>query len=155
MELRILGLSPGPFSALFALDAAELAARRALRVVADASPGYPCRVSLADAEVGEELVLANYEHQPAHSPYRASHAVFVRRAARERYDRVGEVPAQLRSRLLSLRAFDECGMLVGADVVEGAALESLARSLLADPCASYVHAHFARPGCYAARIERA
>jgi hypothetical protein len=155
MQLRILGLPPATFADYFALDHAGLAARRARRVIADAKPGFPCRVSLEDAEPGEELVLANFEHQPAHSPFRASHAVFVRRAARERYDRVGEAPLQLRSRLLSLRAFDAHGMLVGAEIAEGAALEDAARELLANPEAAYLHAHFARPGCYAARIERA
>jgi hypothetical protein len=155
MPLRILGLEPAPFAPLFDLDDAQHAARLARRVVADAQPGYPCRVSLADAAPGEELVLAHYEHQPASSPFRASHAVYVRRAAGERYDRVGEVPAALRSRLLSLRAFDASGMLVAADVVEGTDVERLAEQLLADLRASYLHAHFARPGCYAARIERA
>jgi hypothetical protein len=155
VDLRILGLSPDPFAELFSLDDAALAARRALRVLADEKPGFPCRVSLEDAEPGEELVLVNYEHQPAHSPFRASHAIYVRRAARERYDRVGEVPAQLRSRPLSLRAFDARGMLVDAELASGCELEPAARSLLASPRVDYLHAHFARPGCYAARIERA
>jgi hypothetical protein len=155
MRLRILGLAPEPFAELFALDDDQLAARRAVRVIADEKPGYPCRVSLEDAEPGEELVLANYEHQPADSPFRASHAVYVRRAARTRYDRVDDVPAQLRSRVLSLRAFDARGMLVGAELAEGDALEPVARALLADSRVAYLHAHFARPGCYAARIERA
>jgi hypothetical protein len=155
MDLRILGLDPAPFAPLFSLGRAELAARRALRIVADAMPGYPCRVSLEDAGPGEELMLVHYEHQSAHSPYRASHAIYVRRAARMRYDRVGEVPEQLRSRLLSLRAFDVHGMLVGAEIAEGTDLEPTARALLASPTTEYVHAHYARPGCYAARIERA
>ncbi len=155
MQLRILGLAPQAFAGLFALDDAQLAARRAVRVLADAKPGYPCRVSLEDAEPGEDLVLTNYEHQSADSPFRASHAIYVRRAARRQYDRIGEVPLQLRTRLLSLRAFDARGMLLAADVTEGAALEPVARALLADPNAAYLHAHFARPGCYAARIERA
>jgi hypothetical protein len=155
MDLRILGLSPEPFLSLFSLSDAALAARCALRVIADEKPGFPCRVSLEDAEPGEELVLVNYEHQPAPTPFRASHAIYVRRAARERYDRIGEVPEQLRSRPLSLRAFDARGMLVGAELVDGAELEPAARALLASSAVEYLHAHFARPGCYAARIERA
>jgi hypothetical protein len=148
MAFQIHGLPAAPFQPLFALDDAALAGHRAVRRIADASPGYPCRVSLRDAEPGESLVLVNYEHHPTTSPFRASHAVYVREHAEPAALAVGEVPAMLRSRLLSLRAFDAAGMLVAADVVDGGELEPALETLVA--AAAYVHIHFAKPGCYAA-----
>ena len=155
MTLRITGLAAEPFAELFSLSDGELEARGARRCVADTRPGFPCRVSLEDAAPGEEVLLVNYEHQPAPTPYRAAHAIFVRRLARDRYDRSDAVPEALRTRPLSLRAFDASHMMLDADLVAGTELETLARRLFADPRVAYVQAHFARRGCYAARIERA
>jgi hypothetical protein len=155
MDYRITGLDPKPFEPLFALDDAELARHRAVRRIVGEKPGAPCRVSLEDAEPGEEVLLLNHEHLAVDSPYRASHAIYVRRAARAAWDRVNEVPPALASRLLSVRAFDGDGFMRGADVTEGAALPALVAKLLADPRVAYLHAHYARAGCYAARIDRA
>jgi hypothetical protein len=154
MSLRITGLPAADFAPLFALPDADLAARGAMRVVADAPHAYPCRVSLTDAAPGQPLLLVNYEHQPAATPYRSRHAVYVREGETT-FDAVDQVPDQLRRRILSLRAFDAAGMLLDADLVEGSTLEGVAERLLALPGAAYLHAHFAKPGCYAARIERA
>jgi hypothetical protein len=154
MTYRILGLSPEPFRSLFGLADAELAAKGARRVVADASFGYPDRVELRDAAAGETLILVNHTHQAADTPYRASHAVFVRegsQAAREFQD---EVPESLRRRMLSVRAFDADHMMIDARLVDGAELESAIDDLFADTQTAYLHAHFATRGCYAARIER-
>ena len=91
----------------------------ALLRVADPSPGFPCRVSLCDAEPGETVLLVHYEHQPAASPFRASHAVYVRRGAVQAHPAPGEVPEMLRRRLLSVRAFDDAGMRGGAGARAG------------------------------------
>jgi hypothetical protein len=155
MSFRITGLEPETFRPLFGLTEAELATRNIRRYVADQTPGFPDRVELRDAEPGEALLLLNYTHQPANTPYRASHAIFVAEGSRERYDRVDEVPAALRHRTLSLRAFDREGLIVTADLVEGQQAEGLIQQLLADRKVDYIQAHFARHGCYAARIERA
>lgn len=155
MDFRIRGLEPQPFAALFALADAGLERHRARRYVADAKPGFPCRVSLRDAEPGEEVLLLNYEHLPVESPYRASHAIYVSKGASEAFDAVDVVPEALRTRLLSLRAFDRAGYMVDAEITPGAELEALVRRLLSDARVDYLHAHFARRGCYAARIERA
>jgi Protein of unknown function (DUF1203) len=154
MNFRISGLPAAQFADWFALSDAELAARHAVRRVADNKPGFPCRVSLTDAEVGEEVLLINYEHLPVDSPYRASHAIYIR-AGEETCAAIDAVPAMLRSRLLSLRAYDAAGMMTAADVVEGGELEAGIGKLFSDERASYLHVHFARPGCYAARIDRA
>lgn len=153
MQFRISGLPAEPFRHLFALSDAELKRHGAVRRVAENS-GYPCRVSLTDAEAGDEVILVNYEHQDADTPYRSRHAVYVRKGER-RYDAVGEIPEQLRKRLLSVRAFDESGMMVDADVIEGRLLEEMIGRFFANDAVAYIHLHYARPGCYAARVDRA
>jgi hypothetical protein len=155
MNFRITGLSNEPFTSLFGLTDEALAARGAKRYVADAKPGFPDRVELRDAEPGERVILVNHRHQPADTPYQASHAIFVLEGAGARYDRVDEIPDVLRRRTISLRAFDAAHMMVDADLVEGAVLERAIESLLANPEVDYIQAHYAKRGCYAARIERA
>lgn len=155
MSFRIIGLPAEQFAPLFDLSDDELAARGARRRIADArTPGYPCRISLTDSQVGDELLLVNYEHHAVASPYRMRFAIYVRRGE-ETYDRVDAVPAQLRQRTLAVRAFDGDGMMQGWELTEGEALEEAIERLLTNPRAAYLHIHFAAPGCYAARVERA
>ncbi|HEX4767531.1 MAG TPA: DUF1203 domain-containing protein [Lichenihabitans sp.] len=154
MTFQISALSPAPFAPLFGLGDDELATHHALRRVAD-GPGFPCRVSLEDAEPGDTVLLVNYEHQPAPTPYRSRHAVWVREGATQAFPDPGEVPDQLRSRLLSVRAFDAAGMITAAEVVEGERLAPLAERMLDDPATAYLHLHYAKHGCYAARVDRA
>src|SRR5258707_1265957 len=105
MSFRVLGISPEPFRPFFALSDAELLAHGARRVYAD-DAHFPCRISMAHAEVGEEILLVNYEHQPAHTPYRATHAIYVRKAATEAFEAIDQVPEVLATRLLAVRAFN-------------------------------------------------
>lgn len=155
MSFRIMGLPAEQFRHLFGLSDEELAERGIRRCIADSKPGFPDRIELRDAEPGESLLLMNYTHLPGSTPYRASHAIFVREGAETTYDRTGEVPQVLRVRLISLRAFDAADMMVTADVVEGTELERLIGEFFADPRVAYLHAHYAKRGCFAARIERA
>ena len=155
MSFQITALAADRFEPLFALSGDQLADHLAVRVVADAKPGFPCRVSLEDAEVGEELLLVNHQHQGEATPYQATHAVYVRKGARQARLATDQVPGQLLTRTLSLRAFDERGMLVTADLAEGRDLASALNHLFELPAASYVHIHYAKPGCYAARADRA
>lgn len=155
MHFRIQGLPAEPFASLFSLSDHELAQRGAVRRIADArNPGYPCRVSLTDSKPGDELILVNYEHHPVASPYRMRFAIYVRRGE-EMFDAVDSVPAQLRSRVLAVRAFDADAMLLGFELTDGSTLEAAIARQFADPRAAYLHLHFAAPGCYAARVERA
>ena len=152
MSFRITGLPAADFAHLFALSDAELAAHGAVRRTADGP--YPCRVSLTDASPGDELILVNYEHHPVDSPYRMRFAIYVRKGE-ETYDKADEVPRQLRTRTLAARSFDADGMMVERELVEGTALEGAIGRLFANPRAAYLHIHYAAPGCYAARVERA
>ena len=154
MAFRISALSVDEFSNLFALDDEALLRQGIQRMLVDNKPGYPCRVSLKDAEVGETVLLMNYEHQPERTPYRSSHAIFVREWADQSVPARNEVPEMLRLRLLSVRAFDQAGMMVEADVVEGEQLEPMIERMLANDSIDYLHIHNARLGCYAARVER-
>jgi hypothetical protein len=155
MSFRITGLDPAPFRHLFGLPEDALAAHGVRRLPVDDKPGFPDRVELRDLDVGETALLLNFTHQPADTPYRACHAIFVREGAAQRYDAVDEIPEAMRGRTLSLRAFDPCGDMVDADLVEGREMAGLIERLLDDPRVAYLHAHYARRGCYAARIERA
>ncbi len=155
MPFRITGLKPDAFIPLYELSDADLAARGVLRKKVDTDPGFPDRIELRDIPVGGNALLLNYMHQPADTPFRATHAIFVREGAIETFDRIDEVPDVMRRRLLSLRAFDAAGMMIAADVTEGASLDDLIARLFADTNAAYLHAHYARQGCFAARIDRA
>lgn len=155
MSFRITGLPAEAFEHLFALSDTELAKQHAVRRIADnRTPGFPCRVSLTDSRPGDELILVNYEHLPVASPYRMRFAVYVRKGDKT-YDRIDEVPEQLRLRMLAVRSFDAEGMMLGRELVDGRELEAAIGKLLGEPRAEYLHVHFAAPGCYAARVDRA
>lgn len=155
MDFRIRGLDPAPFQHLFGLPDDALAAHGARRERADAKPGYPDRVALTDAEPGESLLLVNYVHQDTSTPYRASHAIFVREGRPDRYDRINEIPESLRTRMLSVRAFDGDDMMVEADLVDGRVVESLIAEYLGREDVAYLDVHYAKRGCYACRVTRA
>ena len=154
MSFRITGVSPDLFRHLFGLSDEELAKHGAQRHVANEKPGYPDRIELRDAEPGETLILVNYVHQPADNPYRASHAIFVREDAIAAYDRTDEIPESMRLRSLSLRAFNIDDLMIDAELVDGRELEGVIERFLANPAVAYMHAHYAKRGCYAARIAR-
>jgi hypothetical protein len=152
---RISALPRNRFEHLFGLSDEELKAHRALRRTATGKPGFPCRVSLRDAEPGEPVLLVHYEHQGEDTPFRSGHAVYVRPSATEARPRPGEVPELLRLRTLSLRAFDADGMMIDAGLVDGTGIETEIERQLAQSAARYLHVHFALPGCYIARVDRA
>jgi hypothetical protein len=155
MSFQIVALPSERFAPLFDLSDAELNARHARRVVVDEQPGFPCRVSLADAEVGETVLLLSVTHHDVASPYRASGPVYVRRGVPTARPAVGEIPFMLTHRLLSVRGYDAAGMLLDAAVVEGGELERAIAGAFAAPAVSYLHIHNARPGCYNCRVVRA
>lgn len=153
MSFRIRGLAPAEFQPLFSLDDAALAARDIRRAVADAPHSAPCRVTLEDAEPGEELLLLPFAHHKAHSPYQASGPIYVRKAAQAPFDAVGTLPPVFQGRLLSVRAYDAGGMMRDADVADSDPRD-LFEKFFADPQVDYLHVHYARRGCYSCRVER-
>jgi hypothetical protein len=154
MTFRIRGIEIAPLQPLVGLSDAALHAHNARRVIADKRHAYPDRIELRDAEPGEALLLLSYEHQPARSPYRSSHAIFVLEHASRRYDRVDEIPALLQRRVISARAFDAQGMIVDAALCPGSELEPVIQQLFALENTAYLHLHYAKHGCFACRVDR-
>jgi len=154
-SFQIVGLAPAPFEPLFALPDDALAARGIRRVRAAAGTGYPCRVSLADADAGDELLLLPFEHQPQNSPYRASGPIYVKAGARQRTMAVGAVPESVRRRQISLRAYDADHLIVDAEVCDGEAVAAEIERLFGNPLVRYLHLHNAKRGCYSCLVRRA
>lgn len=154
MPFQISALTDAPFHHLFNMTDAELSAQGARRVEADAYPGFPCRVSLEDAQIGETLVLFNYKHLDLNSAYAASHAIYVKEGATQAEPKPGEIPAAIASRLLSVRAFDNEGFMVEADIADGADVALLLEQFLGRTDVAFVDIHNAKRGCFAARAHR-
>lgn len=146
-------LPAAAFAYLSRLTDEERAARNIQVHVSDGA--FPCRVSLADAEAGEKVFLLHYEHQPNATPYRASHAIFVKSGAVEGRPEPGEVPVSISSRLLSVRAFSARHEMVDADIAEGENVAGLIDRMLGEEQVDYIHLHYARRGCFAARVTPA
>ena len=153
MTYRIQGLEPAPFVQLFELSDSELEARGMTRMIVD-NPNFPCRISLSDRELGEEVILLNHVSHDGNNPYRASHAIFVSKSATKAADYVDAVPPALDRRILSLRAFDADGMMVDAALVQPGDADPAIRRLLANGAVAHIDAHNATRGCFAARIDR-
>ncbi len=155
MTFRIRGLDPAPFIELYGLSDTELLARSARRMIADTIPGFPDRIEMRDAELGEAVLLVNFEHLPVDSPYRSSHAIFVREGASEAFVAIDQVPDVMARRQLSVRAFDDAGMMIDARLIDGADAAVTFAALLGNPAAAYLHVHNAVRGCYSGLVERA
>ena len=155
MSFQFHALPPEPFAPLFALDDDALHARGMRRVRATAPTGFPCRVSLADAAPGEALILLHHVHHDVTTPFRAAGPVYVRERATRAQPALGEVPAFLRVRVLSLRGYDATGMLQQADVVDGSGIDAALAMLFANEAVAYVDVHSAKPGCFLCRATRA
>jgi len=152
MAYRMEGLAPEAFESLFGMMDGELAVHRAVRMIAN-GPGYPCRVSLAEAEPGEELVLVNHVSNDVDGPFRTAHAIYVRKdAATGAY--ADETPPYLDSRTISLRGFDGDGMLKAGLLALPGEADTKIRALFDNAEIDTIHAHNAAYGCFLARIER-
>lgn len=155
MSFRVTGLSAKPFRHLFHLSEAELAEHGARRYLVDKTPGFPDRIEMRDCDPGESVLLLNHVCQPAASPYHATHAIFVREGAAQRYEAVDTIPDVMRLRLLSLRAYDRHGMMLDAEVAQGTDITPIINRFFANPEIDYIHVHNAKRGCYSGRIDRA
>src|SRR4051812_10915673 len=155
MDFVIRSLQDNEFTPLFNLQDAELKKMGMIRMIVDTHPGFPCRVSLQDAEIGEEVILLPYQHHKINSPYQSGGPIFVRRIAKTANLDINEIPEMLSHRLLSLRAFDVSGMMKQSTVIEGENLKKELHSVFENPDVAYIHIHNAKPGCYNCMAERA
>lgn len=142
------------FNHLFNLSQEELLSIGAVKMIADQKPCFPCRVSLEDAEIGEEVILFPYQHHTTSNPYQASGAIFVRKNPTEANLEINQVPKMLLHRLLSLRVYDTQGMMINAKTIEGATLKSEITHLLDNQNADYIHIHNSSQGCYHCEVRR-
>ncbi|HAU21777.1 MAG TPA: DUF1203 domain-containing protein [Erythrobacter sp.] len=154
MAYIVRGLDPKQFSNLFAFDNAQLEARYATRVVAGPAGRYPCRVSLLNADPGDELLLMNHNSHDVRTPYRNNYAIYVRKDAKETASYVDELPPVLRSCQIALRGYNADGNLIDGVLALDDNVDEIVRTLFADDSISYIHAHNAAYGCFAALVER-
>lgn len=154
MPFQIHALAAEPFQHLFALTDDELSAQNMRRVQVDAQPGYPCRVSLRDADIGTSAILLNYTHHDAPTPYQACHAIYVCEGASQARPAKNSIPPVFLARPISLRGFDKTGEMVAADLADGEQVATAIETLFGDRRIAYIHLHNAKPGCYAARADR-
>ena len=152
MVYRIKGLDPEPYRPLFALSDKQLEERGMKRMTVT-SPTFPCRISLVDRPVGEQVILVNHVSHDVANPYRASHAIFVADADKAEF--IDEVPPVFVSRVLSLRGFDRHGMMADALITQPGGADEGIRKLFDNPEIETIHAHNAVRGCFSAKIERA
>lgn len=155
MTYRIEGLPRQQFQPLFELGDEELATRTMARVTATARPGFPCRISLVDAEPGESLILLNHVSHDVVTPYRSAYAIFVRENAAAAAIMLGRVPPVFEGRPLGLRGFDARGMLRSALLALPGQADAKIRELFENTDIAYIHAHNAAHGCFIARVDRA
>lgn len=154
MNFQVKALAKELFQPFFTMDDAQLASHGARRVIADKPLGYPCRVSLRDAAVGERLILLPFKHHQVDSPYQASGPIFVREKSEAAALAMNQLPEEMKSRLMSVRAYDAEGMINTAEVVDGAQLALRLQQLLQVQSIAYLHLHYAGYGCYACKVER-
>ena len=153
MTFIIRGLDPSPYRPLFDLPDEALEERGIIRMTVN-GPTYPCRVSLTDRAEGESVLLLNHVSNDVTGPYRTSHAIFLTESEEDPAVFVDRVPPVFAQRILSLRGYDNDGMMVDAVIAQPGQSEDLIRRLFDDPRVGTIHAHTATRGCFVARIER-
>lgn len=154
-DFQFVALPIENFSHLFSMNDGELESHGARRVNVDSHPGYPCRVSLMDAPVGEHVILTPFRHHDVISPYQSTGPIFVREVAQTAKPQVNEIPAMFHHRLLSVRAYDGAAIMKKAKVVEGRGLEGTIRDFFTSESILYLHIHNAAPGCFNCLVQRA
>lgn len=154
MAFIIQGLDPSLFGSV--LDQKQVGAQdtSAPYYEVDENPGFPCRITLDDASIGQKVALVSYPHHQANTPYAQSGPIFVSCGDAKLGRFVDTIPPALARRKLSLRAYDKDGMMVDAALVDGAAAKPVILSLLSNPSITKIDAHNAIRGCFAAHIVR-
>lgn len=155
MHYIVSGLPVEPYQHLYGLSDQQLAEFGVKRYVADEAPGYPDRIEMRDANIGENLLLLNHTSVPENTPYRATHAIFILEGATQTYRGENQIPEVMSSRQISLRGFDQNGMMTDAEIARGEDIERAIHRLFDNPKTTHINAHNAVRGCYSGRIERA
>jgi hypothetical protein len=149
------GLDHSQFEHLYGLSNAELKSKGVIAYIADSQPGFPCRVTLQDVQPNERLLLLNYTHLDVDSPYRASHAVFVKDGGKTKNCAINEVPEIITNCTVSIRGYDNQHMMVEAEAVEGSQSKQCIQKILANNEVCYIQIHTTKRGCFLTNVERA
>lgn len=153
-NFQIVALQEKEFNNLFLMNEEVLKSIGAVKIIANKNPGYPCRISLKDAEVGEEVILLNYQYHSVNSPYKASGPIFIRKGATTAKLDVNEIPHMLHHRYLSVRGYNTDSMIVEARVTEGVHLRENIDEIFDNKEVEYIHILNAKPGCYNCLVNR-
>lgn len=147
-NFKFIALDHLEFDYLNDFSEQDLSKQDIIKMTVDKYPGFPCRITLEDAEVGEEVFLFNYNYHSTESPYKATGPIFIRKNKTTKDYQVNVVPKMFLHRLLSLRAYDENGMMRWADVFEGNILKDKIEETFNNENVVYLHIHNAKPGCF-------
>lgn len=147
-NFKFIALDHLEFDFLNDFSEQDLSKQDIIKMTVDKYPGFPCRITLEDAEVGEEVFLLNYNYHSTESPYKATGPIFIRKNKTTRDYQANVVPKMFLHRLLSLRAYDENGMMRLADIFEGNILKDKIEETFNDKNIAYLHIHNAKPGCF-------
>ena len=151
---QLSGLDHAQFLPLLDLTDAALSAQGIVRRQATSQPGFPCRISLEDAAIGEELLLLPYWHHQVDSPYKSLGAIYIRTGVTQAILPPGQVPDYVTRRVISIRAYDQQNMMVAADVSPGTDVAQRMEQLFCDSNVSYIHLHNAKQGCFSCLASR-
>jgi hypothetical protein len=150
----IKGLKAEIFEQYLALNDGELALRDAKWLTAESDIGYPCRVSLQDAQRGERVLALSYNFHDVRSLYKASGPIFVRENALTADLEISEIPKMLLQRPQSLRGYDKHHMMALAEISEGENLKGAIQNMLENPKVDYIQFHNANRGCFNCTLHR-
>tara|TARA_R110000765_G_scaffold201722_1_gene307137 strand:- start:167 stop:673 length:507 start_codon:yes stop_codon:yes gene_type:complete len=154
MTYQITGLNPDIATAFENAGDAELSSLGAVRMIATSRPGFPCRISLEDADVGEEVILFHHTSHDVDTPYRNCYAIFVRTGLSAAAQYIDAVPPVFDGRNLAMRAFGEDAMLKTASLASPGEADRVIRQLFELDEVAYIDVHNAAYGCFAARVKR-
>lgn len=154
IDFQIKGLDRDQFLPYFDMSESELGSAGVYLFQADKSPFYPCRVSLVDAEPGEQVLALSYRHLNVSSPYNATGPIFIRANAIECRPEVNEVPEMLRHRQLSVRGYSGAHRMIEADTAEGRQIETVLTRQFHNEHVKYIQIHNAGPGCFNCSVTR-
>jgi hypothetical protein len=154
MSFVIQGLDPNLFGSLSSQKQATFNGAFVEHHTVTESPGFPCRITLNDAGIGETVLLVSYAHHQSTAPYAQSGPIFVTQDAVERARYVNDVPPALARRTLSLRGYNANGTMVDAVIVEGGVAGDAIELMFEDQAIVRIDAHNATRGCFAAHIIR-
>lgn len=154
MNFKIYALDHKEFTPYFNLSDIELEKIGVQKMIVDEYPGYPCRVSLEDAEIGEEVLLLSYNFHKTNSPYNAKGPIFVRKNKATREYSKNEIPKMLLHRLLSFRGYDKNGIMKSAITESGQKSKEIIEEIFENNDIEYIHIHNSSPGCYNCEVKR-